>query len=217
MKPIPKRNRDLLRYVRKKKLIRSLLALIWIGILISGVLMYNHSHRAYSVHTPITGWKFVLLCVAATVSGILIFRLPKLFLDRSFEGIVERSGLSHSYSRSADPGSAEYNFRLNTVLRIRTPDGKHKKIRFEEKPGFFLYYHEGTRVRHFPGLPYPLADISESRADLLNSDTHGDRPLGSYLCVACGRLRQAPDVCDRCGLSIIDPKEIFEEKNMKQP
>ncbi len=215
MKPIPKRNRDLLLYVRKRKLIRSLLAVIWIGFLISGVWIYNYSHRAYTVHTPITGWKFALWVVIAVVSGILIFRLPKVFFDRSFEGIIERSGLSHSYSPSADPGSSEYNFRLNTSLLIRTPNGKRRRIKFEEKSGFFIYYHEGNRIFHFAGLPYPLADIRQTDALSPKSsraaDTREDRFPGNYLCVACGRLRQTPDTCDVCGHSIIDPKDIFTE------
>ena len=216
MRSVPKRNRDLLRYVRKKRLVRCSLAFLWTILLISGAIAYNNAHRTYTPDRLMIGWKFALLCVIALVSGILIFRLPKLFLDRPFEGIIERSGLSHSYSRSADPGSAEYNFRLNTVLWVRTPEGKRKKIRFEEKPGFFLYYHEGTRVCHFPGLPYPLADISDLKIASSKSDTHEDRPLGNYLCVACGRLRQTPDVCDCCGLSVIDPKEVFKDET-KQP
>ena len=212
MKFVPERNRDLLRYVRKKKLIRCSLAALWAALLISGAVAYNNAHRTYTPDRLMIGWKFALLCVIAVLSGALIFRLPKLFFDRPFEGIVQRSGLSHSYSRSTDPGTSEYNFRLNTVLLIRTPEGKRKKIRFEEKPGFFLYYHEGTRVCHFPGLPYPLADISGLEAPASKpADTREDRPLGNYLCVACGRLRQTPEICDCCGLSVIDPKEVFGE------
>ena len=216
MRVIPSKNRDLRQYVRMKKLVRCLLALLWTGLLISGAIAYNQAHRTYPPERLIVGWKFALLVVIAVVSGMLLFRLPKLFFDRSFEGIVERSGLSHSYSQSADPGSSEYNFRLNTVLWVRKPDGTRKKIRFEEKPGFFLYYHEGTRVCHFPGLPYPLADISGLETPSSKSsgaDTREDRPLGNYLCVACGRLRKEPGICDACGLSVIDPKDVFNKES----
>ena len=214
MKSIPKRNRDLLLYVRRKKLIHSALALLWTVLLISGAVSFNHAHRTYPPERLMIGWKFALWVVIAVVSGILIFRLPKLFLDRSFEGVIERSGLSHSYSRSADPGSTEYNFRLNTALRVRLPNGKKKRIKFEEKSGFFLYYHEGNRICHFAGLPYPLAEIRVPDAPPAKAsraaDTREDRPLGNYICVACGQLRQTPDTCEICGHSIIDPKDIFQ-------
>ena len=219
MKSVPSRNRDLLRYLRRKKLVRSLLAALWTVLLVSGAVAYNNAHRTYPPERLMIGWKFALLCVIAVVSGILIFRLPKLFLDRSFEGVIERSGLSHSYTRSADPGSSEYNFRLNTVLRVRTPDGKKKRIRFEQKNGFFVYYHEGKRVCHFAGLPYPLADLREPNDPPPHAspiaDAREESPLGNYLCVACGRLNRAPDVCDGCGLSVIDPKDVFGEKPEK--
>lgn len=222
MRSVPERNRDLLRYVRKKKLLHCSLAALWAILLIAGAVAYNNAHRTYTPDRLMTGWKFALWVVIAVVSGALIFRLPKLFFDRPFEGIILRAGISHSYSRSADPGSAEYNFRLNTVLLIRTTDGKRKKIRFEEKSGFFQYYHEGTRICHFSGLPYPLADISGLEAPLTKAsraaDTREDRSLGNYLCVACGRLHHIPDVCDSCGLSVIDPKEVFgKEEHEKQP
>ena len=222
MRSIPMRNRDLIRYVRKKKLIHGLLALLWTVLLVSGAVAYNQAHRTYPPDRQIIGWKFALWVAIAVVSGILIFRLPKLFLDRGFEGVIERSGLSHSYSRSPDPGASEYNFRINTVLRVRTSDGKRKRIRFEDKSGFFQYYHEGTRICHFPGLPYPLADIrgldSPPKKVPRSADARENRPFGDYLCVACGRFRKTPEICETCGLSVIDPKDVFDkEEAEKQP
>ena len=219
MSRIPSENRDLLRYVRRRRAVRVSLCLFWIVLLIVGALLYNRSHEA-SVLPRIVGWRLAVWSLAALVSGLLLFRVPRLFFDRSFEGEIVRSGLSHSYSSSADPGagqSVSYGFRLNTTLRVRSSDGKLHRIRFEEKPGFYLYYHEGNYISHIAGLPYPIADPARM-IDLpvggtsLDDDTTGNTvvdPRTAYLCAACGHFRRECTVCEHCGHSLIDPKKLF--------
>ena len=216
---IPQKNNDLKRYVIRRRALRVLLCLLWVALLIGGALLYNQSHEN-SVLPRILGWRMAVWAVAAVVSGVLIFRIPQTFADRSFSGEIVRSGLSHSYSASSDPGAAQpvsHDFRLNTVLRVRTADGKIKKIRFEQKPGFYLYYHEGNFICHLSGLPYPVADptrmnVPPRPAFIKDEDSTGNTildPRKSYVCAACGHFRHEPTVCDHCGLSLIDPKELF--------
>lgn len=221
MNRIPPENHDLLRYVRRRIAVRLLLCFIWVAFLVGGALAYNQSHEV-SVLPPIVGWRLAAWVLAALVSGVLLFRIPQLFFDRSFEGEIVRSGLSHSYSASADPGAGQsisYGFRLNTSLRVRTPTGKLRHIRFEEKTGFYLYYHEGNYICHIAGLPYPIADptrmIRIPRPDFsVDEDTTGNPtldPQKSFLCAACGHFYPECTVCAHCGHSLIDPKKLFGE------
>ena len=219
-KRIPQRNGDLVRYVRRRRAVRLGLLALWTLLLIVGALFYNRSHET-SVLPPIAGWRMAAWVAAALVSGLILFRVPQLFFDRSFTGEILRSGISHSYSASADPGAASAasrDFRLNTVLRVRTDGGKIRKIRFEQKPGFYLYYYEGNRVCHLSGLPYPVADPATMRSpvrssSLADEDTTGNTvidPRVSYVCAACGQFGRAPTVCSQCGLSLIDPRDLFD-------
>ena len=215
---LPQRNRDLARYVRRKRAVRLGLLALWTLLLVVGAILYNRSHEK-SVLPPIVGWRMAAWIAAALVSGALLFRVPQLFFDRSFTGVILRSGLSHSYSASADPGAtrASQDFRLNTVLRVRTDEGKIRRIRFEQKPGSYFYYHEGNRVCHISGLPYPVADPATMQApprvsSLRDEDSTGSDPIdprASYVCAACGQFGRAPTVCARCGLSLIDPRDLF--------
>ncbi len=225
---IPARNRDLTRYVRRRYAVRIVLWMFWTTLLLVGALLYNQSHEI-SVLPRITGWRMAVWVLAAVGSGALLFHIPRLLWDRSFEGTIVRSGLSHSYSTSADPGAGQavsYGFRLNTSLRVRTTDGKFRRIRFEQKPGFYLYYHEGNSICHIAGLPYPIADPARMvpvprSPHSLDDDTTGNtvvNPAGSYLCAACGTFRRELTVCEHCGHSLINPKELFgEEKKTESP
>lgn len=214
-------NRDLLLYVRRRRVVRMILFIAWVALLGVCALFYNRSHEV-SILPRIVGWRLAVWILAAVVSGLFLFRVPQLFLDRSFEGIIVRSGLSHSYSSSADPKSGRatsYGFRLNTVLLVRTPNGKLRRIRFEEKPGFYLYYHEGNYIRHISGLPYPIADPARM-TDLpidgtsLDDDSTGNTvvdPRVASLCAACGHFSRASAFCPHCGHSLIDPKSFFRK------
>ena len=214
MKRLPERNWDLERYVRRRLTMRILLCAAWSLVLISGAVFYNRMHQTYTPDRLILGWKLAVWILFSLFSGALIFRLPGMLFDRSFEGVILSSGIAHSYSSSPDPGAGsavDYSFRLNTALRVQTADGKIKRIRFEQKSGFYQYYREGTFVRHYAGLPYPLAKIAgdEPKQPRSGRDSHEDRPLGNYLCVACGRLHPTPGFCDVCHHTIIDPKDVF--------
>lgn len=214
-------NRDLLLYIRRRRAFRIVLFVAWVALLCVCALLYNRSHEV-SILPRIVGWRLAVWILAAVISGLFLFRIPGLFFDRSFEGVVVRSGLSHSYSPSADPGagrSTSYGFRLNTVLIVRTDNGKLRRIRFEEKPGFYLYYHEGNYIRHISGLPYPIADPARM-TDLpidgtsLDDDSTGNTvidPRTAYLCAACGYFSRESTVCPHCGHSLIDPKVFFKE------
>ena len=195
MKKIPQKNADLRRYVFWKDARRLVLFLLWTSALIAGALSYNANHQTYPSHRLILGWKLALFVAATVLSGILIFGVWRLFA-RTVEGTVEASGLSRSYSASKDPGrSLHYDFQINTALRIKTDRNKIKRIRFEQKDGFYHYYHEGTRIVRLRGLPYPI-----------NLDP--DAPHG-YVCAACGGMAQTTeDGCPLCGYSLIDPKEL---------
>lgn len=206
---IPKQNKDLRRYVLRRKWMRVLWFLLWVTVLIVGALSYNNAHQTYPPERRILGWKLALWIAAAVVSGFFLFRLYRFFTDRTFCGYIERSALSHSYSSSADPGeAASYDFRLNTSLILRTDVGKRKRIRFEQKPGFYLYYHEGTYVCHLEGLPYPVCD--PSRRTLPEGITEKDADAAGYLCAACGMINpELARPCASCGHSLIDPEKLW--------
>lgn len=195
MKRIPKKNRDLRAYAFRKDAVRLMLFAFWTAILVMGVLSYNANHQTYPAHRLILGWKLALFVAAALISGFFIFGVWRLFA-RTVEGTVEESGLSRSYSASKDPGSLlHYDFRINTALRIKTDRNKIKRIRFEQKDGFYQYYHEGQHIVRLHGLPYPI-----------NLDP--DAPHG-YLCAACGGMSKTLDEpCPLCFRSLIDPKDL---------
>ncbi|MBR2020212.1 MAG: hypothetical protein IKA05_07415 [Clostridia bacterium] len=196
---IPQKYRDLRRYARARTLRRILGFLIWMAVWIGSVVSYNLNHQTYPAHRRFVGWRLALVLAVALLSGVVVFRLWKLFSDRTLWGVIERSGLSRSYTVSNDPGASrtDYEFRLNTALVIRRENGRTKRLRFEQKEGFYHYYREGHRVVRFGGLPYPL---------LLDANApHG------YVCSACGAWQKdyVPQ-CAGCGYSLIDPKDLTD-------
>jgi len=195
MNRLPKRNRDLQRYVLLRDLMRLLGYLLWLTVWIGGAIMYNIEHQSHPAQFRILGWRLVFLIAAALASGFLIFRIWRLFGSRLTHGVIEVSSLSHSYSASADPGgSIDYDFRLNTKLKIRKSDGKYKTLCFEQKRGFYHYYYEGKPILSIRGLPYPIRTDSD--------------PSVGFVCAVCGMWHETKtDTCSRCGKSMIDPTE----------
>jgi hypothetical protein len=92
----------------------------------------------------------------------------------------------------------DFDFRTNTALRICLANGRKKRLRFEQKNGFYYYYYEGNEILRFHGLPYPL--------NLDPKAPHG------YLCVVCGRIHKSlQPLCDACELPLIDPAELAKD------
>ncbi len=196
MMKIPSKNKDLRRYVLKNDLVRGVLFLMWMALWISGVTFYNHRNASVINPTPLGGWKLWVLLAAITLVGFFLFRLQNFFKDRTFSGKIISSDLLHDYSSSKDPGTSkpmQYDFRLNTAIRVLDKKQKKHRLLFEQKNGFYTYYHEGTEIVHFRGLPYPV------RTD----EAEG------YICAACGRIQsQLEPSCEDCGHSLIDPKDL---------
>jgi hypothetical protein len=201
MDKIFKAHSDLRRYVLWRDVRRVIGFLLWVGIWLGGALSYNANHKTYPDYRRMVGWRLWLWLALAAATGFFLFRLWKFFTDRTFEGTIQQAGLSRSYSASSDPGDGmEYDFRLNTYLKIRTDSGKLRRIRFEQKRGFYQYYGEGNRVLHLHGLPYPL--------NLDREQTHG------CVCSACGMwVERYQPQCDACHHSLIDPNEILDTDN----
>ena len=195
---IPKKNTDLRRHVLRRDLLRILGCLLWVALLVGGAVAYNNAHQTYPDYRRMVGWRMALWVGLAVLSGFFIFRMWKFFTDRACVGTIVTSGLSHTYTASPDPGATngvDYDFRTNTALRLRLDNGKLRRLRFEQKPGFYLYYHEGERVAKFRGLPYPT--------NLDPDQTHG------CICSACGAWRKDHlDYCEVCGMTLIDPKDL---------
>ncbi|MBR3895395.1 MAG: hypothetical protein IKJ35_09690 [Clostridia bacterium] len=193
---IPKKNRDLTRCVRRRDLLRLIGFLLWVALLVCGALFYNHEHQTYPDYRRMVGWRMAVWVIAALFSGVLIFRIWKFFTDHSFSGTIVDTGISRSWGASDDPGgAANYDFRLKTSLKVRTEKGDLCHIRFEQKPGFYLYYHEGNRITHFRGLPYPI-----------NTDPTASN---GYVCAVCGHhSKDYTDICPTCRHTLIDPAEL---------
>ncbi len=198
MSQIPPRHQDLRRYVFKNDLRRILLYLTWILIFLGGAMAYNHNHQTYPPERLMIGWRLVGWMAVAIAIGFFLFRIWKFFLVPTRRGTVIRTGLAHTYTPGEEPGpraKTSYDFRLKTTLLIRRPNGKKARLRFEQKTGSYLYYHEGMSLIRYRGLPYPI-------------DTDPTAPHG-YVCVACGRIHEElQEKCEGCGLSLIDPKEL---------
>ena len=195
---IPQKNKDLIRYVRFCDARRIVGYLLWIALLIGGALSYNHNHQTYPDYRRMVGWRMGLWVLIAIVSGFFLFRIWKFFTDRTLSGTVVSSTLSRSYTASETPGEkTDYDFRLNTALKLCTDQGKRRRIRFEQKAGFYQYYHEDSHVVRLHGLPFPV-------------NTDPNAPHG-YVCSVCGNHhKQLPDRCQCCDYSIIDPKDLQE-------
>lgn len=219
---IPKRNKDLRGYVLRRKIFKISAYALWLAVFLIGILSYNAGY-AYNPNRQLSGWHILIWMIGASAVGFVLFRVWKLFTDRTFEGVIEESGLSHTYTSSADPGAANpvnYDFRLHTYLRVRTTTGKLRRVRCEQKPGFYLYYYPGTYLCRLSGLPYPISDPNRRcRPNVRHlegaEDPHDDLS-GGYICAACGFLnKKSTCACGRCGLSIIDPTELFNSPSSK--
>ncbi len=218
-KKIPPINRDLILHLRRRRTIRLLLLIGWITVFMVSLVMYNQSHET-SVLPKITGWRLLVWIFAVVIGGVLLLRIPQLFFCKTFEGVILRSTLSRTYSSSDDYNQSSSNgVRTNTSLRIRTNNGKIKRIRFEEKNGFYLYYHEGNYLCRLSGFTFPVVDpcrsaTVETAGQPADEDTTSATvrdPMNSFLCVVCGHLNAEHSVCDQCGHSLIDPKVLFQD------
>ena len=196
---IPQEYTDLRRFATMRTWWRAVACLGWMLLWIGTALSYNQNHQTYPDHRRFVGWRMALVVAVAAVSGILLFRLWRLYTDRTLGGVILSSGLSRSSREDSDSLGTDSDFRLNTVLVIECADGKKKKLRFEQKNGFYQYYHEGNRIVRFRGLPYPLC-------------TDPAAPNG-YVCSACGRWTKTyTPQCEHCHRALIDPKELGEKE-----
>ncbi len=198
---IPERNRDLRRLVLRRRLTKAGLYLLWLTALYIGAQSFNAGHE----HHPMRGWQLALWFGIGAVIGFLLLRMWVFLTDRPFVGTVSRSGLSHDVKGD--------DFRLNTAIRlIDDRTGKRRRMRFEQKEGFYLLYHEGVRVCKLPFLPYPLPDPATVPVPETNGDNKTDARTGGAFCVVCGRInRPGAETCDSCGFSIIQPEQVFED------
>ena len=215
---IPHDNRDLIRFVRWQRIRRIGGYLLWLTIFLLSAWFYNDAHQTYPPERRMVGWRLAVLMFAAAVTGFFIFRMWKFFSHRTVEGHIEQSALSHTYTTTDDPGQMKtinYDFREHTYLIVRTDKGKKRRIRFEQKTGFYLYYYPGSYICRFSELPYPICDparrcrpdVEQTRA----AQRHHDDLSEGRICVACGFLNRGHEICDRCGLSLIDPKDVWTE------
>ena len=200
MYDLPKENKDLRRYVLGKDLRRLGLYLLWMALWYGGAMAYNHNHQTYTPDRLMLGWKLFFWMLASATRGFFLFRIYTFFTDRAYQGTILTSGLSQSYEGSKDPGllkSADYDFRLNTALKLETDRGKRKRLHFEQKNGFYFYYYEGTKVVKFHGLPYPVAV------------GHQHPNARQYrMCAACGQVNGAKETrCQTCFFTLIDEGE----------
>lgn len=196
---IPVKNRDLRRYVIWKHLKKWSLLLAWMLVWYAGAIFYNQEHQTYPDERRMTGWRMGLLMLAAFLVGMFLFRIWRLLTTRAISGTILQAGLSRSCDVDETPQGRLRHAREDTLIRstllIRTDRGRKRRIRFEQKNGFYLYYHEGERIARLGGLPYPI-----------NLDP--DAPNG-YVCAACGRhSAEWTDHCAECGFSMIAPKDL---------
>ena len=196
MPRIPKNNQDLRVLVWRTAILRLLGWGAWTAALCLGAHSYNQNHQTYTPDRLMIGWKMVAWVVLAVLSGFCIFRVWRFFTNRAFEGTIERYSHSRSYGPANDTDSNN-DFRINTSLRVRIEGGKLRRIKFEQKNGFYNYYHEGNRIARLRGLPYPI-----------NLDPDGK---DGYVCAACGtHINQWQNTCPVCNRSMIDPRDLIK-------
>ena len=196
---IPVRNRDLRQLVLRRRLTRIGLYLLWLALLAVGVLRFNAGHERH----PMPAWQLAFWLGGGAVLGFLLLRMWVLFTDRSFIATVTRSGLSH--------GVRGDDFRLNTAIRlIDSATGKRRRLRFEQKEGFYLLYHEGVRICKLSALPYPLPDPRTVPAPGTSASNATDNHSDGAFCVVCGHVNPRGDSqCEVCRHSLIRPEDLF--------
>ena len=194
MPRIPNKNRDLRRLVIRTAVLRILGFTAWVTALYLGANSYNQNHQTYPPDRLMIGWKMVLWVAISIISGCYIFKLWRFFANRPFVGTIERYSHSRSYGTANDASNGN-DFRINTSLRVRTENGKVRRIRFEQKNGFYQYYHEGNRIARLGGLPYPINLDPDCRT--------------GCVCAACGaHSNQWQNFCPVCNRSMIDPNDL---------
>ena len=197
MVKLPAQNKDLRRYVLFKDLRKLMLYALWMTIWYFGAYIYNQNHQTYPPERQMIGFKLLLWMLASALLGFFLFRIWTFFTDRTYRAVITASGLSQSYEASKDPGlhnATDYDFRLNTALRIqKCGKRKSRRIHFEQKPGFYFYYYEGTEIVKLHGLPYPVAV----------GNRHPDAK--KRICAACGQIAVDTEAhCHVCGHSLIN-------------
>ena len=196
MPKIPAKNKDLRIWALRNAVLRLAGWGAWTTALWLGARSYNQNHQTYTPDRLIIGWKMAVWVAFAGLSGFCLFRVWRFFTNRAFVGRIERYSHARSYG-PANNADTENDFRINTALRVRMENGKLRRVRFEQKNGFYQYYHEGNRIARFGGLPYPI-----------NLDPDGK---DGYVCAVCGtHCDQWQDNCPTCSRSMIDPRDLME-------
>ncbi len=195
---IPQGHRDLVRYVRRKQLRRGLGYLLFLGIWLFTALFYNREHATYPPERRFVGGRMALWMGIGIFIGFFLFRVYRLITQRTVAGIIESEKTSHTYAASADPGAFQpmhYAERTHVVLRIRQDDKKKRRVRFEQKTGFYQYYPQGARVVRFAELPYPVRLDADDATGLV--------------CAACGEWHKSEHTrCEKCGHTLLHPEEL---------
>lgn len=195
---IPQEHRDLIRYVRRKQWRRALGCLLFLGLWLYTALAYNREHATYSPEKRFVGGRMALWMGVGAVLGFFLFRIYRFVTQRTVAGTIFAEKTSHTYASSADPGAfrpVQYAERIHVVLRIKGTRGKTRRVRFEQKNGFYRYYAHGARVVRFAELPYPV------RLD-------ADETTG-LVCAACGEWHTAEHThCEKCGHTLLRPEEL---------
>lgn len=198
---IPEKNRDLLRYVRNRR-IKSLVGYaIYIAVFVAAYIFYINDERYMGI-SPLMTLIFALIVL---ISGFFIFRIGKLLCDRSFTGQIRTISFSRDYGRGMNR-RASLSIDYHTYIIITTKNSKGRKKRiliplFDD--GYDGYYSEGDTVVYFGGSNYPLSLESERKGEhicavcgvrrndkedkLPDIDRYFDAELGLYFCRCCGK------------------------------
>jgi hypothetical protein len=182
---IPRDNRDLRAYVRKKRLGVWLKTIGWEVFWIA-VFIYYHERQ-----DMLFDYRFSLVLAALLVFGLFCFGWVKMMFDRNYRGRI----IAIRYRQVAEMsptgrGTSRVCLTQKMELRVEDEAGHKHRLLLAKKNRFDRYYHVGDTIVHYSSLPYP------------ESNDGADKNL--FVCSLCGGVELTDtDHCHGCGASLI--------------
>ncbi len=181
---------EILQTVKKQRGAAKVFAIFLVPLPFIGFVLYSAVTDEMEMGQAVMAGLFV-------AAVFLAFALWSFFHERaenSYEGIVvsQDTELRKNVRRDRDGNRSNYH-EYNYITRIRTTDGKNKKI-VETDHGrrlAFEYLKPGDRFRYHPQFAFPYELYDKSQAD------------GIY-CVGCQTKNSiTADRCRRCNLPLL--------------
>lgn len=194
---------DIKQYVRKRRFLRVALWLLCVG-LFSLAFFSSWDSISESVYTEIR----VVIFIGVLVVSVFIFRIPKLFFEKTFNGKIVWLEMIHTTeSDMPSKPTIESLYRrvwINAVIELKNGKRIHKEIASKRTQRLSVpsKFQRGI-VGNFLANQYCVGDTVVFISGTKFCQVYSEEKE-SLICVVCGEFNNFDDArCEHCGHTIL--------------